>query len=161
MNNDKDASHIHTYNTHNLHVDHILCQTRLEFNNCIDIKLFVVIPNDPECWVHDDPDGSSVTQLSGRLAISHQQKQLMHWENHHKHFLPRTFDPYNIFTHMVPVKIILQVVVIDLSVLCEVIQEFSWPPCSTHYSICQSEEYLVLMSGTHIKMQSIIVRDEL
>ena len=30
-----------------------------------------------------------------------------------------------------------------------------WPPCSTQYSICQSEEYSVPMSDTHTKMHSM------
>ena len=75
MNKENDTWYIHTYNPHILHVDHILGQTQLKFNNCIDIQEFVVFPNDPECWVHDDPDGSSVTQLSGQLVVCHHQEQ--------------------------------------------------------------------------------------
>ena len=101
MNEEKNTWYKQTYNTHILHVDHILGQTRLKFNNYIDIQEFVVLPNDPECWVHDDPDGSSVTKLSGQLAVCHHQKKHIHEENHQKYFSPVLhFNPYNIFTHV-------------------------------------------------------------
>ena len=67
-----------TYNAHNARADRILGQTRLKFNNCIDIQGFVAFPNYPQYWVHDDPNGSSVFQLSGQLAVCHHQNQHMH-----------------------------------------------------------------------------------
>ena len=77
MNKEKDTLYIQIYNTHILQVDIILSQTRLELKKkYIDIQEFVVFPNDPECWVHDNPDGSSVTQLSGQLAVWHHQKHV-------------------------------------------------------------------------------------
>ena len=78
MTKENDTWYIHTYNTHILHVDHIRGQTRLKFNDYIDIQEFVVFPNDPDCWVHADPDESSVTQLSGQLVVCPHQKQHIH-----------------------------------------------------------------------------------
>ena len=54
MNKENDTWYIQTYNTRNLHEDHILGQTWLKFNNYIVIQEFVVFPNAPECCQNDN-----------------------------------------------------------------------------------------------------------